>query len=238
MKHKQFWKGRGFYLALSEVIAGSALASYMAISGMLQKLGGPAASDTNITGEEEIIWQDGAPVEEKQENVPKPSVSSSASQSTSASAASSGAASQQSGEPAAMQTARTASFVWPMQGKTLQAFSGDTLVYNDTMKDWRTHNGIDLTGEEHAEVVAPGSGTVKAAVGDVQWGGVVEIEQDGLVMRLCGVNNIKVKQGDTVRAGDVLGELGSVPAESAATAHIHVEFLKDGAYVDPTGYFG
>ena len=28
----------------------------------------------------------------------------------------------------------------------MQAFSGDELVFNDTMKDWRTHNGMDLAG--------------------------------------------------------------------------------------------
>ena len=35
----------------------------------------------------------------------------------------------------------------------MQAFSGDELVFNDTMKDWRTHNGMDLAG------AAGGAGT-------------------------------------------------------------------------------
>ena len=30
-----------------------------------------------------------------------------------------------------------------MPGRVLNAFSGDELVYNKTLGDWRTHNGID-----------------------------------------------------------------------------------------------
>ena len=36
---KSFWKGKGFYLALTLVIAGAATASFLAINSMMDKLG-------------------------------------------------------------------------------------------------------------------------------------------------------------------------------------------------------
>lgn len=39
-------------------------------------------------------------------------------------------------------------------GKVSQAFSGNTLVYNPTLGDWRTHNGTDYTAEQVTAVAA------------------------------------------------------------------------------------
>ena len=67
---KSFWKGKGFYLALTLVIAGAATASFLAINSMMDKLGADPAPQ--IQGEEDIPWQEEqhTPVEEKQEDVP------------------------------------------------------------------------------------------------------------------------------------------------------------------------
>ena len=47
-----------------------------------------------------------------------------------------------------------------------------------------------------------------------------------------------IATGDyTVAVGDALGTVGELPAESAMETHVHLEFLEDGAYVDPAEYF-
>ena len=33
--------------------------------------------------------------------------------------------------------------VLPIQGEVLTAFSVDQLLYNETLDDWRTHDGVD-----------------------------------------------------------------------------------------------
>lgn len=119
----------------------------------------------------------------------------------------------------------------------LQAFSGDELVFNDTMKDWRTHNGMDLAGAAGDAVTAPTGAVVARAYEDPQWGGVVELNAGKLTVRVCGLADIAVKEGDTVAVGDALGTVGELPAESAMETHVHLEFLEDGAYVDPAEYF-
>lgn len=146
---KSFWKGKGFYLALTLVIAGAATASFLAINSMMDKLGADPAPQ--IQGEEDIPWQEEqhTPVEEKQEDVPVAPTSPSSSskpQSTASSAPSSSPASSAPAAPASSQPVQTPSFASPRAGAALQAFSGDELVFNDTMKDWRTHNGMDLAG--------------------------------------------------------------------------------------------
>ena len=44
-----------------------------------------------------------------------------------------------------------------------------------------------------------------------------------------------VKAGDSVTAAAALGTAGSIPAETSGDAHIHLECVKDGAYLDPEG---
>jgi putative M23 peptidase domain protein len=78
---------------------------------------------------------------------------------------------------------------------------------------------------------------VARAYEDPQWGGVVELNAGKLTVRVCGLADIAVKEGDTVAVGDALGTVGELPAESAMETHVHLEFLEDGAYVDPAEYF-
>ena len=217
---KSFWKGKGFYLALTLVIAGAATASFLAINSMMDKLGADPAPQ--IQGEEDIPWQEEqhTPVEEKQEDVPVAPTSPSS-----------------SSKPPSSQPVQTPSFASPRAGAALQAFSGDELVFNDTMKDWRTHNGMDLAGAAGDAVTAPTGAVVARAYEDPQWGGVVELNAGKLTVRVCGLADIAVKEGDTVAVGDALGTVGELPAESAMETHVHLEFLEDGAYVDPAEYF-
>lgn len=276
---KDFWKGKGFYLALALVIAGAATASFLAINSMMSRM--EQNPQTDLFGEEDIPWQQNTPVDESQKGVPvAPSSSAPAApQTASSQAASSQAAAKQNAakQDAAPQTAsspssepqstdssshssqsaeQTASpessapeesasspavreplFASPKSGATLQTFSGNELVFNETMKDWRTHNGMDIAGKAGDAVTAPAAAVVAAAGEDAQWGGFVELHEGDLVMRLCGLAQLSVKAGDTVALGDPLGTLGELPAESAMTPHLHLEFLKNGEYVDPAGYF-
>ena len=44
-----------------------------------------------------------------------------------------------------------------------------------------------------------------------------------------------MKAGDSVTAAAVLGTAGTIPAETSGDAHVHLECVKDGAYLDPEG---
>ncbi|MEG2930967.1 MAG: M23 family metallopeptidase [Ruthenibacterium sp.] len=236
---RQFWQGKGFYVALAVVILGSALASYLAISAMMQRLGAKQDTpQTSIGGQEDIPWNEPiTEAEEKKSGVPVTSSVSSGAQKESASQSSPCAQSKKSGEPDALQTARAGSFVWPVQGSILQAYSGDELIFNETMQDWRTHNGTDIAAAAGDAVKAPTAATVSAVAQDGQWGGVVELTAGDVTVRVCGLSGISVKQGDTVKQGAELGHMGAVPAEIAAAPHLHLEVTAGGKPVDPQSYF-
>ena len=135
----------------------------------------------------------------------------------------------------AAQPRRQEKFLLPAEGgKIYAAFSGDELVYNRTLDDWRTHNGIDYAAAKGEQVSAPAAGKVTLAGADGSWGPTVAIEDaSGRLWRISGVADLKVKAGDTVTAGQALGTVGSVSCECAEDSHIHLEVKQGEKYLDP-----
>ena len=122
----------------------------------------------------------------------------------------------------------------PLDGTTVTVFSMTELLYDQTMADWRTHNGIDYACAKDAAVQSPTAGTVVLAGSDGSWGPTVAIKDSaGRVWRLCGVASPAVKEGETVSAGQTLGKVGSVSCECAEESHIHLEVKQDDSYLDP-----
>ena len=118
--------------------------------------------------------------------------------------------------------------------------SGDELVYNETLQDWRTHNGVDIACAENAPVKSAVAGTVCNIYDDGMWGRIVEVEAGELTWRYAGLaaDSVQVSVGDGVSAGQALGNVGEVMAETAGGPHLHLEVLKGGNRVDPEHYFG
>ncbi len=121
-----------------------------------------------------------------------------------------------------------------------QVYSGDELVSNETLQDWRTHNGVDIACAENAPVKSAVAGTVCNIYDDGMWGRIVEVEADELTWRYAGLaaDSVQVSVGDGVSAGQTLGNVGEVMAETAGGPHLHLEVLKGGNRVDPEHYFG
>jgi murein DD-endopeptidase MepM/ murein hydrolase activator NlpD len=191
-----------------------------------------------IAGEEEAEWQQqNAPAANSVANVPK--ADSSSGGAASSSGAQSGSGSVR--EPSALQTesspassSAAPASTQPVSGRVLNGYSGDELVYNKTLGDWRTHNGIDYACAKDAAVQSPTAGTVVLAGSDGSWGPTVAIKDSaGRVWRLCGVASPAVKEGETVSAGQTLGKVGSVSCECAEESHIHLEVKQDDSYLDP-----
>lgn len=230
-----FFKGKGFYLALSLCILAAAGSSFWAIRNVMQRLGENGASQIEQGGTQQ--WDiPGAQVEEKLNDVPKPSAKpSQPSQSGSGAGAQQGQAGG-SGEPA---VAAAPSFVKPVAGQIVQGFSGEELVYNPTLGDWRTHNGVDISCAADAAVKSAVAGKVVNMYEDGLWGQVVEVDTGEVVWRYTGLDKstLKVKTGDELEAGQMMGKIGETMAETGAETHLHVEVLKGGNYVDPEHYF-
>ncbi len=124
----------------------------------------------------------------------------------------------------------------PLVGGVLKEYSAEDLVYSETMKDWRTHNGLDIAGEIGAQVKAAADGVVEQVYEDDLLGIVVVIGHTGqtqtLYANLQSLDFIKV--GRQVKTGDIIGGVGnSALSEVAEEAHLHFEVLVNKENVDP-----
>ena len=129
--------------------------------------------------------------------------------------------------------------VSPLNGEVVTAFSVDELVYNETLADWRTHDGIDISAVQGTTVLAASSGTVSSVTDDPLMGTTVVINHDGGYQTTYSNLQARpnVEAGENVSAGQIIGAVGrTAAAESAQGPHLHFSVTKDGAPVDPNEY--
>ena len=129
--------------------------------------------------------------------------------------------------------------VSPLDGTTVTVFSMTELLYDPTMADWRTHDGIDVQADEGAAVKTAAGGTVQSVTDDELMGTTVVIAHDGgYATRYSSLQkDVPVTQGQQVAAGEVIGYVGSTSAaESRMGSHLHFSVSRDGAVIDPHDY--
>lgn len=114
----------------------------------------------------------------------------------------------------------------------------DRLVYNPTLEDWRIHNGLDIAAQEGTSVLAASSGTVLSVKDDALMGTTVTLEHGGGYQTTYASLQADpaVEVGDSVSAGQIIGVVGTAPAEAAQGPHLHFSVEKDGDAVDPEAY--
>ena len=231
MEHfKQFFKQKGLYLACLAVVFAATAAGVLALRSVLNHV-----VELTNTAQEEAPWQDDTTVNKPDTTQPEPARTPAPASSASPSPDAASAAPEASPAPAASAapsvSAGGSSDFW--RGKVAAPYSGDELVYSATLGDWRTHNGVDVTAAAGTNVPAVRAGRVTLVDADALWGGVVEVlDAQGRVWRYCGVDGACVV-GEDVAAGDVVGTVAAIPAEADLDAHVHLECLKDGAWVEP-----
>lgn len=125
-------------------------------------------------------------------------------------------------------------YVRPVSGAVITPFSGDTLLFQPTMGDWRVHTGTDFSAEPGETVLALTDGTVQQVASDGLYGTVVTLaHENGLTSSYCGLDDVRVQEGQAVAAGEALGVCAeSIPAESALGTHVHVQAAQENTPID------
>ncbi len=127
----------------------------------------------------------------------------------------------------------------PLEGETAAVYAMDSLGYNPTTRDWRVHNGVDITAQEGTEVLAAADGTVYTVYEDDTMGMTVVIRhQDGYVTKYSSLaQEVSVAPGDTVKLGQKIGTVGSTALlESAIGSHVHFSVTKNDEPMDPADF--
>lgn len=100
-------------------------------------------------------------------------------------------------------------------------------------KDVRFHKGVDVKAPTGTNLYAIADGVVEIATQmNSGWGKYVKIKnQDGTHALYAHLSGFAVKQGDTVKAGQIIGFVGTTGASTGP--HLHFEFHINGNPVDP-----
>ena len=109
----------------------------------------------------------------------------------------------------------------PTAGKAVRSYSETPVFFSETGV-WQVHLAVDVSAETGETVRAMAAGTV-AECGENE---VTLDHGDGWSSRYRGLEEIAVRVGQRVRAGDALGSAGApVPYEGGG--HVCVAWLKD-----------
>ncbi|WP_338627006.1 peptidoglycan DD-metalloendopeptidase family protein [Clostridium baratii] len=115
---------------------------------------------------------------------------------------------------------------------------GGTITSNFGERWGKNHNGLDIAGNIGDPVMAALDGKVKSTFYERDgYGNVVILEHEGgIETRYAHMSKIGVKIGDTVKKGDIVGEVGSTGRSTGP--HLHFEVRVNGSPVDPQKYIG
>ncbi len=131
------------------------------------------------------------------------------------------------------------SYVWPVQGTVQRPYSVQALLYDSTMADWRTHDGIDLACSLGEPVIASAAGTVMNVTNDDLLGTVVEIDHGNGTHTIYAnlASQPPVAPGQIVTMGQTIGSVGNTAlGEVNQVSHLHFAMTKDGLTADPMAY--
>lgn len=126
-------------------------------------------------------------------------------------------------------------FVKPVDGEIIKGYYADSLVFSDTMQDFRTHNGVDIAASVGAKVSAYTDGKVSKIENDPFMGTTVEITHSAGVVSVYKnlSEKLALKVGDEVKAGSEIGTVGqSAIVEAADKPHLHFELWMDGKCIN------
>jgi lipoprotein NlpD len=114
---------------------------------------------------------------------------------------------------------------WPSQGKLLHGFAPDQ----------PGGKGIGIGGRLGQDVTAAANGwVVYSGSGLMGYGQLVIVKHDKSLLSAYGHNGrLLVKEGDAVRAGEVIAAMG---ANGASGPMLHFEIRRDGKPVNPLNY--
>jgi len=124
-------------------------------------------------------------------------------------------------------------------GQEITDYSMEALSFNQTTRDWRVHNGIDIAAEEGTPVCAAAEGVVEAVREDDALGYTVVISHDGgyTTQYSSLAKDVSVKSGEAVAMGQVIGCVGSSALlETTLGPHVHFSVTHQGAPMDPAEF--
>jgi murein DD-endopeptidase MepM/ murein hydrolase activator NlpD len=120
-------------------------------------------------------------------------------------------------------------FIWPVTGRISSIF-GLRRFFNE--QERRPHSGLDIAAAEGTPVMAVADGTV-VDTGDFFFSGnMIYLDHgQGIISLYAHLSKISVKPGDTVKQGDIIGNVGQTGRVTGP--HLHFAVYANQALIDP-----
>lgn len=209
-KHGRGFGGKGYYIALVLCAAAIGIMSYVYYSGQEDPAVQTANVPASITGTVTLPTTGTVP-----------------------------GTSESPGAEATQPTAGALATCAPVEGEVLAGYAMEVLGYNQTTRDWRVHNGVDIAAAAGTPVVAAADGQVYTVYEDERMGMTVVIRHDGgYTTRYCSLApEVCVSAGQSVAMGQTIGAVGTTALmENAVGDHVHFTVTLDDEPVDPMAF--
>lgn len=132
--------------------------------------------------------------------------------------------------PRMIASERVEAYVYPVMGPRLSSSYGKRR--HPVKKVTQHHHGIDLAAPAGAPIRAIADGQVMFADPYAGYGKLVVLQHsNGLTSHYGHCSKISVEPGALVRAGDIIGTVGSTGISTGP--HLHFELRKDGTTLNP-----
>jgi murein DD-endopeptidase MepM/ murein hydrolase activator NlpD len=97
------------------------------------------------------------------------------------------------------------------------------------------HSGIDFPASPGTKVVAGGDGKIIKVSSDSGYGLFVEIKHAlGITSKYCHLSKTLVQEGDTIRRGQVIGQVGT--SGRSTGPHLHYEIVEEHNFKNPDDF--
>ncbi len=140
--------------------------------------------------------------------------------------------------PAVNEKQIISNIILPIKGEIIKPFSDTELIYSETMGDFRTHSGIDISAKIGENVCSPANGRITEISKDEKLGYTIIIDHGNMISKISNLSSqIDVKTGDKVSSGSKIALVGDTAEyEILDPPHIHYELIKNGVSVNPIEY--
>jgi murein DD-endopeptidase MepM/ murein hydrolase activator NlpD len=124
-------------------------------------------------------------------------------------------------------------FLKPAQGPTSSPF-GLKRFFNEQPR--RPHSGIDIAAPRGSDIIAPADGIIILTGNFFFNGNSLFIDHgQGLITLYCHMDVLERKQGDSIKAGEVIGKVGSTGRVTGP--HLHWTVSLNNSRVEPLLFF-
>ncbi len=127
--------------------------------------------------------------------------------------------------------------IQPIANKDLKkTASGYGIRIDPIYKTTKFHSGMDFSANPGTDVYATGNGTIVSAKWEAGYGNTIEINHGfGYRTRYAHLKSMKVKAGQKVVRGEIIGGVGSTGKSTGP--HLHYEVLIKGKTTNPVNFY-